>query len=57
MDTLVAVAPCDKCGRELMTDEQFRGWYWQAGCADIHGDGCDGHADETKLRVETIVIY
>jgi hypothetical protein len=56
MKTLVGVAPCDKCGRELITDEMLGGWYWQAGCSDVYGDGCDGHADETRVveRVEII---
>jgi hypothetical protein len=56
METLVGVAPCDKCGRELITDETLGDWYWQAGCSDIYGDGCDGHADETRVveRVEII---
>lgn len=50
----VAVAPCDKCGRDLMTDEYLGEWYWPAGCIDIHGDGCNGHADSKQVREETI---
>ena len=58
MQVQVATAPCDKCGRELTTDESIGSrWYWQAGCQDIYGDGCDGHADDTLAWVEEIEIY
>lgn len=57
MRVLVATAPCDKCGRELTTDESLGSWYWQAGCADIHADGCDGHADESQAHEEYVDIY
>lgn len=40
-----------------MTDESIGSqWYWQAGCQDIYGDGCDGHADDTMAWVEEIEI-
>lgn len=54
MNVLVGVAPCDKCGRDLMTDEYMGGWYWQVGCFDIYGDGCHGQADSKQVREETI---
>jgi hypothetical protein len=56
---IVGVAPCDKCGRELITDEATRPgeWYFPAGCADIHGDGCNGHADTDKAHPEIIDIH
>lgn len=57
MKVKVGVAPCDRCGRELMTDEWHGGWYWQAGCSDIYGDGCHGHADDKQAREETVVIF
>ena len=57
MKVKVGVAPCDRCGRELMTDERHGGWYWQAGCSDIYGDGCHGHADEKQAREETVIIH
>jgi hypothetical protein len=53
----VGIAPCDKCGRDIITDQQHGGWYFGSGCADIHGDGCDGHADESKARTEETDIY
>jgi hypothetical protein len=53
----VATAPCDKCGRELTTDEWLGSPYWQAGCADIHADGCHGQADDSKATVEYIEIH
>jgi len=53
----VGIAPCDTCGRELMTDQEHGGWYFSAGCNDIHGDGCSGHADTDKARNDIIDIY
>lgn len=53
----VAIAPCDKCGRDIMTDQRHGGWYFGSGCVDIYGDGCDGHADESKTRTEETDIY
>jgi hypothetical protein len=53
----VGVAPCDTCGREIMTDQKHGGWYFGAGCADIYGDGCHGQPDTETVREEEIDIY
>ena len=53
----VGIAPCDKCGRELMTDQKLGEWYFGSGCADIHGDGCDGQADTSKVATDTVDIW
>ena len=53
----VGIAPCDKCGRELMTDQKLGEWYFGSGCADIHADGCDGQADTSKATTDTVDIW
>lgn len=53
----VGIAPCDTCGRELMTDERMGSWYFGSSCADIHGDGCGGHADTSAVRTERTDIH
>jgi hypothetical protein len=45
----VGIAPCDKCGRELITDQYLAPGAWYFGsCDEINGDGCKGEADTDK---------
>lgn len=53
----VGRAPCDTCGRELITDQKLGTWYFAASCADIHGDGCTGHADDTRAYDDTEAVW
>ena len=57
MRVQVGLAPCDTCGRELMTDERLGAWYFGASCDYIHGDGCPGHADGDKATTDEIDVY
>lgn len=53
----IGIAPCDTCGRELMTDQKLGAWYFGSGCNDIHGDGCGGHADTDNVHDDIIDIH
>ena len=55
----VGIAPCDTCGRKLMTDQYVKlgAWYFGASCNDIHGDGCGGHADTDTVHNDIIDIH
>jgi len=59
MITRIAKAPCDKCGREISTDDEPRrgDWYFINDCNYIYGDGCDGQADTTQVTEEEIDIH
>ena len=57
MIVTVGRAPCDTCGRELITDQKLGTWYFTASCADIHGDGCTGHADDTRAYDDIEAVW